>query len=311
MESKNLIFLISQPRSGSTLLQLMLSEHKDIATTSEPWIALHPVCALRENEVEAVYDSSLARHALLDFLKQTGVDESFYKAQVASFLLSFYKHAADHQQKSFFLDKTPRYYHIIPELMEIFPEAKFIILLRHPMAVFSSVLKSWVRGDLTRCVLYYKDLMDAPKRLLDALGKYPDRCLRVRYEEFVVEPETVLQEICTFVGIPYSVDLLEYSGKNKIKWRFGDSVGVHKASRPNAGSVDSWKKSLETPQQRFLALTYIEKLGPKLVGEMGYDYDDIKSSIEAPTDTKGLTSWSMIADAYEASMTQMLNTATK
>lgn len=40
MNGKNLIFIVSQPRSGSTLLQRILSAHSQICTTSEPWLAL-------------------------------------------------------------------------------------------------------------------------------------------------------------------------------------------------------------------------------------------------------------------------------
>ncbi|MEE9542776.1 MAG: sulfotransferase [Thermodesulfobacteriota bacterium] len=311
MEEKNLIFLISQPRAGSTLLQLMLSEHPEIATTSEPWIALHPICALREQGMEAPYDASLAVKTLRSFLVQSGVDERFYKKQIASFLLSFYKQAAGDQKKGFFLDKTPRYYHVIEELMEIFPEAKFIILIRNPMAVLNSVLKTWIKGDLTRLVLYYKDLMDAPERLLGALKNHSGRSLKVVYEELVVSPERVLKEICGFVGIPYSVDLLEYSGKRSSGLKFGDPSGVHKTNRPNKGSLDSWKKGFVTPQERFLAMTYLERLGPKLVKEMGYDFDDMASFIEPPQESKRLISWQEIEDDTESRKTLMLDDVRK
>src|SRR3990167_3896480 len=117
---ENLIFLISQPRSGSTLLQLMLSGHPDIATTSEPWIALHPVYSLKNSGIDTVYNSNLALSALRDFLKHNGVDEEFYKEQIASFLMNLYNLAIKHQNKKIFLDKTPRYYHIINEIMDIF-----------------------------------------------------------------------------------------------------------------------------------------------------------------------------------------------
>ena len=44
---ENLIFIISQPRSGSTLLQRMLSGNKDIKTSAETWLMLHPLYAVR------------------------------------------------------------------------------------------------------------------------------------------------------------------------------------------------------------------------------------------------------------------------
>jgi hypothetical protein len=49
---KNLIFLISQPRAGSTLTQAILGSHRDIYTLSEPWLMLHPIYALRPEDYQ-------------------------------------------------------------------------------------------------------------------------------------------------------------------------------------------------------------------------------------------------------------------
>ena len=43
----------------------------------------------------------------------------------------------------YFLDKTPRYYWILNEIHELFPEAKYIYLTRNPINVFSSTMTSW------------------------------------------------------------------------------------------------------------------------------------------------------------------------
>ena len=167
-QGENLIFLISQPRAGSSLLQLILSGHKDIATTSEPWIALHPVYALRDKGIRAEYDSILARKTLKDFLEQSGINESYYKSQIASLLLALYKHPLERQGARYFLDKTPRYYNIIPELKELFPKARFIILFRNPLAVLNSILETWVKDDWIRLNTRYRnDLLVAPLKLIE------------------------------------------------------------------------------------------------------------------------------------------------
>jgi len=59
---KNLIFLISQPRSGSTLLQKILNTHSQIISASEPWIMLNPVYALRSSGIKAEYNSKIANN---------------------------------------------------------------------------------------------------------------------------------------------------------------------------------------------------------------------------------------------------------
>src|SRR3989304_316293 len=293
---ENLIFIISQPRAGSTLLQLMLSGHPDIATTSEPWIALHPVFSLMKEGIDTVYNSKLARLALIDFLKQSGVDESFYKRQVTSFLLSLYNRSIAHQKKKIFLDKTPRYYHIINELIEIFPNAKFIIIFRNPLAVLNSILTSWVKNDILRLSGNRDDLMIAPQKMIDFIKCYPDKSYHVKYEDLVMQPESVFKEICSYLGIPYSNQMLDYGKRRNSEWKFGDAFGVHNASRPTLNSLDKWKKGFTTPQERLIAISYLRALGPELIKKMGYNYSEIESSIDVPSEKVegNLISWATI-----------------
>ena len=108
-KGENLIFLISQPRSGSTLLQMILAGNHEIATTSEPWIALQPLFALHHERFQATYNAELARTATENFLRAIDVDKDYYRKQVAFFLSGIYNAALKKQGKKFFLDKTPRY----------------------------------------------------------------------------------------------------------------------------------------------------------------------------------------------------------
>lgn len=289
---KNLIFLISQPRAGSTLLQLMLSGHSGIATTSEPWIALHPLYALREDCVKVDYDPRLAHLGLSEFLAQSGMDMGFYKKRIAAFLSSLYVQAASYQGKEIFLDKTPRYYYIINELVEIFPEAKIIILIRNPLAVLNSILKTWVKGNIPYLGSHRDDLTLAPIKLINGLKNYPEACHAIRYEKLVSNPGDVLKEACSFLGISYEAAMLDYGDRKNLNWKLGDAVGVHKSTRPTLGALDAWEKGFGSDQEKLFAASYLEMLGPKTVNDMGYDYDELKLIAGAPGGpTGGLVSW--------------------
>ena len=291
-DGNNLIFLISQPRSGSTMLQLILSGHPDIATTSEPWIALHPFFALKEHGIDARYNARLAREALKEFLTQNRLDETFYNEQVSHFLNAFYQKAMKHQGKKYFLDKTPRYYLIIDELMETFSDASFIFLVRHPVAVLNSIMKTWVKDDYKVLGLFKDDLLLAPRLIVDACKRYSDRSYVLKYEDIVSNPENVLSKICDYLGVDYSNDMLDY-GKLRPDWKFGDHVGIHKSSRPSSDSLRSWEKGFESEQLNLLLYSYLEDLGEDLIEIMGYDYKDIISKIQRFLDIKtcDLISW--------------------
>src|SRR5437764_1307876 len=49
--------------------------------------------------------------------------------------------------KRFFLDKTPAYALVLPFLVKLYPDAKYIVLTRHPLAVLSSWVESFFDGD--------------------------------------------------------------------------------------------------------------------------------------------------------------------
>lgn len=300
-KGENFIFLISQPRSGSTLLQLLLSGNSEIATTSEPWIALHPIFALHDGAIDPQYGANLAKQALLDFLKESGVGIDFYKEQISSLLRALYNQAIRYQGKRYFLDKTPRYYHIIDELHELFPGAKFIILFRNPLAILSSVLNSWVKDDYSLLVNHFDDLMIAPHKLVKFLNANQKKCIKVQYEDLVLKPEIIMKEICLFLGIQYSENMIEYAGRLNADWKFGDQIGIRSATRPIIKSVDKWRDGFKQPQDKLLAFSYLESLGEQLISDMGYDYHEIKSSTSLPCDPmKTMPSWTTVINVIDS-----------
>jgi len=118
--AKRLIFVISQPRSGSTLLQKVLGSHSTIHTLSEPWVALQPLFGLRESGIAADYSATLARIGVQDFLGALPEGDAAYWEAVRLMLGHLYRRALEPSGKRFFLDKTPRYTMILPELRRVF-----------------------------------------------------------------------------------------------------------------------------------------------------------------------------------------------
>jgi hypothetical protein len=270
-----LIFLVSQPRAGSTLLQLMLAGSPEIATTAEPWIALHPLFALRDQGMQASFNADLARASLENFLEAIGADRDFYREQVAAFLSGFYSAAIQKQGKKFFLDKTPRYYYVVEELAHLFPNARFIILFRNPLAILASILNTWVGKNLGGLINYLEDLLLAPSLLLKFLRNHPDTSIRVSYEQIVTNPHVELDKICRFLQIDFDNAMLDYGARIDSIWKMGDTVGIRKSTKPVTDSVNRWKQSFITEETRSLAQSYLKYLGRSTVTEMGYPFDEL------------------------------------
>ena len=121
---------------------------------------LHPLYALRSSGFKAEFNEKLASNALTEFFKALPEGSDDYVAGLRRMFGYLYSRALEGSNKSHFLDKTPRYYFIIPELHRVFPEARYIILLRNPLAVLASILDSWTRRNwfslhrFRHCLLY-------------------------------------------------------------------------------------------------------------------------------------------------------------
>jgi glycosyltransferase involved in cell wall biosynthesis/Tfp pilus assembly protein PilF len=277
---QNLIFLISQPRAGSTLLQRIIAGHTDVHSTAEPWIMLHPLHALKRSGIQADYRAPLARQGLEDFLSQFPEGEEVYIESLRSQAAVLYGRALDISGKSYFLDKTPRYYHIIPELFRVFPEARFIFLLRNPISVLASILKTWLQDDVGRLDAHLRqDLYEAPRLLLEGVQLLKENAIVVNYENLVLQPEEVVRRLCIRLDLSYSPTLLDYGFRKAPAGRFGDPLNVHRHQRPVSAYVDKWEQDLHKPESIALALDYLQRLGPQSLAQMGYVFADVEKKL--------------------------------
>ena len=279
IQDENLIFLISQPRSGSTLLQRVLGGHSQIHTTAEPWIMLHPLYALKKQGVESEFSFRDAVIGWEDFVSQLPAGEEDYIEALRRMGGYLYRRVLEPTGKKFFLDKTPRYYFIIEELKRVFPKAKFIFLLRNPLAVLASVLETWIKQDWPRLALHRFDLLKAPQLLLNGIRSLNEQALVVRYEDFVRHPEDRLKEICDRLHIPFEKEILRYGDFQAPVGRMGDPVGVQRYRAPSAERLDKWTERLQSAERRLLAEVYLQFLGRETVSAMGYDYDRLQNKL--------------------------------
>lgn len=272
----------------------MLSEHPEVATTSEPWIALHPIYALRESGIQSEFDSPLAKRALNDFLQQLNLNEKFYQNRIATMLSSIYFAAA--AGRKYFLDKTPRYYEIAFDLAELFPNAKFIILFRNPLAVFNSILKGWDFKDWEGLGRNYRDLRIAPQKMVDFCERFAGRVYALKYESLIQNPEKEIKNVCEYLGIQYSKDMLNINSEKMKGWALGDQ-NIKKTKKLQNDSTEKWKTSFKDYQSLYFANCYVEELGKDLLMKMGYDYNEmINFSKKASYRKFGIMPWTVVMD---------------
>ena len=98
-------------------------------------------------------------------------------------------------------------------MMKVFPDAKYVVLTRHPLAVFSSFANSFFDGDY-RVAQEYNPILN---RYVPALAKVVRQqdipIIHVRYEDLVKDPETWMGKICDYIEIPFEEDAINYGNK--------------------------------------------------------------------------------------------------
>lgn len=279
-EGQNLIFLISQPRAGSTMTQRILGCHPEIYTVGEPWVMLLPLYSLRFNNIEAEYDTKIFKKAFQTFFEQCPNQYDIYYDGLRYMYSYIYNSVLKNTNKHFFLDKTPRYYYIIPELLRTFPKSKFLILLRNPLAVLCSIIRTWVKDDWNKLNRFKSDLIKAPFLLIEGIQKLGDRCFVLHYENLITNPEKEFQEICQSMELGFSTEIIKYGTKNMTKWTFGDQDLVYKKNKPESQNLDRWISHLKNPQVWQLANDYLEFLGSDTIYQMGYSYMKLRSILD-------------------------------
>jgi hypothetical protein len=291
-------FIIGHGRGGTTLLLYILNAHPQIYGLPEfKNILITSKCNSLEKFQKDTekYLRRLERRSFLNQLpdkyKQNKIDWNLYNSVFEKNLslseryirlaLSINKvfdfHNRDKSKVTHIIHKVPYYTFYVKELLEIFPEAKFIINIRDPRAQNYSHIKRQSTEKLFagksnpegRTVLwtFYAD------ETLKLLEKYPDKCYLFQYEKFVENPENTIKEILTFLDVPYSDEVWNFHKPVKLfldeAQHFLSENKLKKyipLSKPVTTSYkDDWKKM--NPKD----IEIIEKISYKWMKKFNYE----------------------------------------
>jgi hypothetical protein len=284
--SVKMLFVVGAPRSGTTMLERMLSSHSMVQGGPEPHL-LTPLAHLGvwDNVLKAPYDHVLAGEAQKGFIAQLPQGEADYWAACRAYCDVLYgRYLQGAGEKSICMDKTPAYGLILPFLAKVFPDAKYVVLSRHPLAMFSSYANSFFDGDYT-AAQGYNPIVD---RYVPALAAFVRRgdvsALHVRYEDLVAEPERWFECICRHVEIPFEKEAIDYGKGTEAAGQakgLGDPIGVARHSRPTTASVKKWAQELASdPAKRIQMEATMNRLSLADLDTLGYPLDTLWQPLE-------------------------------
>jgi hypothetical protein len=201
------IFLLSLPRSGSTLVQRVLATHDEISTTPEPWLLLPQVYALRERGAYAEYGHVPASRAIREFAERLPNGEEDYRDELRRFILALYARASG-GSSAYFLDKTPRYHLVLEDLFRIFPDARYVFLWRNPLAIVASIVETWAQGTW-KLERWRTDLFDGLANMVAAFERHAELSCSVRYEQLVTDTLRAWPLIFEHLGLLFVPSVLD------------------------------------------------------------------------------------------------------
>lgn len=228
-ESSAPIFIVGLPRSGSTLLEQIISSHSSVEGTKElPHIPGTVHSLSRQQPGGQPYPRCL-EHLDGDSLRRLGED---------------YLAAAQLQRQTdapHFIDKMPNNFRHVGLLQLMLPRAKIIDIRRHPLACcFSNFKQFFAEGqefsysleDLASYYLDYAELMAHWDRVL------PGRVLRVHYESLVEDLAGEVRRILAYCDLPFEDACLSYHQQRRAV-RTASSEQVRKPIYRSG--LDAWK----------------------------------------------------------------------
>jgi Sulfotransferase family len=282
------IFILSLPRSGSTLLQRIIGSHDSVATASEPFLLLPLLYSLRETGVNAEYEHRVAAGGIRGFAQHylTGGIDGYLDA-VRRFALSLYADAAG--GKEYFLDKTPRYHLIADELIRLFPSGRFIFLWRHPLAIAASMMELWGDGKWTLDGVS-ADFFRGVPALVDARLAHADRVTSVTYEELIGRPSETVERLLDYLELSHDPSLIKrFKDLERRNQTFWDPTGTRDYDSISAEPLTKWHHTMANPARKAWCRAYVRQLGSDRLATMGYDLDEILVEIDSlPSTTRFL-----------------------
>lgn len=195
------LFIVGFPRSGTTLLEQMLGCHSLIVPCGELETAVEREASSPEYPERLLALNETDRHAQLAALR-------------TDYLAELHKHAEHSPEARYASDKLPLNLMRIGLIRLLFPEARIIHVLRHPLdSVLSAYFTPFLFGHE-----WSLRLADTARQFAlswthaETMRQLPDtRFLRVRYEDLVTQPEPILKEILSFLDLPWEPACLNFN----------------------------------------------------------------------------------------------------
>lgn len=259
-------FITGVPRSGTTLLQLILATHPGLFSLPETHLFTYVFRRLPKT-AETRLDAAMAKRILTLLAEKPGIEvregREAFLAHAASgprlpeALDALIRIIADERggQAEAWIEKTPRHLFHSATLEALFPQARFIHIVRDPRCTASSIAHRYddtpARGGISeRTAHILRSAAVWKAAMAHSAGLDPDRWLTLRYEDLVNAQAPTLERVCAHLGIAPSELSLDQFAANYGNCTVPKENG-HKAMCAESEIVDRrhvWKDRMSEDQ---------------------------------------------------------------
>lgn len=251
-KQKMIIFIVGNSRSGTTLMMRILDQHPKVYGVNEGhffeklWssndknriltdieaiqMVAHLLSIQRDGYIQKFYFEKHQQEAIavVNSIKQQSLT-------IINVFSVFLLYEAQLRNKSIPCEKTPQNVFYLKEILELFPEAKVINMIRDPRAVLLSQKNKGRRGDRAEYGRYRTKREDLRLQInyhpitisrlwnsaVEAAIKYHDHpnVINVRFEDLLENVDAEMQKVCAFLGINYDIEMTKIAavGSSNVK----------------------------------------------------------------------------------------------
>lgn len=284
------VFIVGNSRSGTTLLARVLSKHSQIHILNET----HFLTSYEKQRKSFSQLEQQDKIHLINLLLTVEYKGIFYQSEYqensdeaqeiftrcaecktfASLLAFFFQYVAEKKGKIICGDQTPSHIFYAEDILKLFPNAKFINIVRDPRAVLLSQKNKWKAAKkmymptretvrtffnyhpITTSLLWKKGVEAAAQ----ADNNLPSNIFyTLQFEQLLDDPESVLQKLCNFIGVGFETSMMDVN----VSMSSNETDEGKKGIRPEV--MDHWRQRL-SGSEIFIS----EKINGRLAEKEGY-----------------------------------------
>ena len=265
----------------------MLDNHPQLAVANDTHFITRAAKRILRKDSQPLLTPELIE-AVLSYRRfyRMGLDENEVRSAAencltyAEFVGRLYALRGQKKQKRLSGEKTPDYCRKIPQLHQLFPDARFVHIIRDGRNTALSTLNwateskgpgkwsLWNKDPLGTCALWWRWQAGSGQSAGQELGS--KHYFHLKYEDLVAEPESRLEAIARFLDIPYSDDMANYHAG---KTRHQPGLSAKSAWLPPVKNLRDWRTSMSAEDA-----AVFEGIAGGLLKENGYGFSDSRPS---------------------------------